>query len=283
MKKTILLILSGLLSIITLCGFAISYGALLTTAIDSGIDSIWGWFSTRYIWPLTVDFALLTFECGLFYCILFQPHLRRMMTSLVISFVMLTVFFNVIHGLPAVLPVTPTDWMKASESAIAWSLPPLVQCLGVLVLSKIFHGIVSGKEVTPVKKQEATPAPVEQEAPAPVEQKAPAPFIDIPVERKEVTNNIPVNVTPPAPEPAFAFRDDFEEEDNDDHLGVSLGDLIESSVGSRPKKNTKSGSAKDVMEMFKHTEDVGTIAKTLNLPTSKVRDIIASAYDAHTS
>lgn len=194
MKKTILIILSGLLTIITICGFVISYGALLTTAVESKLEYQWGWFNTKFIWPLTVDFALITFECALFYVILFQPHLRKMLISLVVAFTALTVYFNVIHGLPSALPVGFTQWMKAIEAGLAWSLPPIVQCLGVLVLSKIFHGIVQNREMEPVEGIIENKYPNDEPVNATMPPPAPAPVTFEEVNENPISSSINNNM-----------------------------------------------------------------------------------------
>ena len=86
-------VVTGLLTlIIAAIGFALSYSALYQVAIDNGVPA-----KLAALWPLLIDFALISFSVGVLNAKLTNRRVWPAWT-LVAFFTVLTLFFNAVHA-----------------------------------------------------------------------------------------------------------------------------------------------------------------------------------------
>lgn len=121
-SKIISTLTAWLVGFLALASFILSYEALLTLALDSGINKWLAW-----LWPLTLDFFVIVASLSILKNSLkMQP--KRYAWALVIVFTLLSITFNAIHkGLPLasyntyVLPYVPIVVYVLSPAALVFS------------------------------------------------------------------------------------------------------------------------------------------------------------------
>lgn len=111
-----------LVGFLALASFILSYEALLTLALDSGINKWLAW-----LWPLTLDFFVVVASLSILKNSL-KAQPKRYAWTLVVVFTILSTVFNAIHkGLPLdsyntyVLPYVPVVVFILSPMALVFS------------------------------------------------------------------------------------------------------------------------------------------------------------------
>ncbi len=84
-------ITAGLVSVVAVIAFILSYNALRLVAFDNGVP-----FYLSFLWPLLIDFALVVFSLGVVRAYLYNES-TVWTWGLVAVFTLLTIGFNLVH------------------------------------------------------------------------------------------------------------------------------------------------------------------------------------------
>lgn len=140
--KAVSNITTGLVLLLAVIAFVLSYNALRAVAVDNGIPD-----KLAYIWPLLVDFALVVFSLAILRASLLNER-TFWYWVMVICFAIATVCFNIVHAPSNIL------------ARIVAVVPPVALLLSFETLMSMVRSNVRRSAVAkPKPKQAATTEP----------------------------------------------------------------------------------------------------------------------------
>lgn len=143
--KAVSNITTGLVLLLAVIAFVLSYNALRAVAVDNGIPD-----KLAYIWPLLVDFALVVFSLAILRASLLNER-TFWYWVMVICFAIATVCFNIVHAPSNIL------------ARIVAVVPPVALLLSFETLMSMVRSNVRrsavAKPAQTEKRERATPEP----------------------------------------------------------------------------------------------------------------------------
>lgn len=127
---------AGLVLIIAIIGFALSYNALFNVALDNGYT-----FWLAVLWPFLIDFAIVVFSLGVVRAYVWREH-SRWPWFLVGLFTIATIVFNLVHAGGEVVSINVFGY-SVGMAYLVGVVPPVALFLSFETLMSMIKSVVA--------------------------------------------------------------------------------------------------------------------------------------------